>query len=397
MAFAKGSVGLNQLAGKNLYRLTHYRLSCVEFPTMGRVVNRRPHSLTFGASCALLFWSVTGCQTARLEAPPFFPAREAQNYESLVSAVWVKALLDFHQSNTQAARPPTYRNSHYVILEASWANMDSAKDYRRGHIPGAIHINTDDLENGYPRWNLRSDPDLQQVIGQHGITAGTTVIVYGRQLVAATRVWWILKYAGVADVRLLDGGFEMWKALSYPRETTLRTPVPVTFSALVNSNLRATTEYVRSNLDSQRLWLADARSEAEFRGNKSGYNYLDCRGRIPTSISIGDATDDSPLYTQRYGRLREPGEINALWQKQGILSKQKPAAFDREVIFYCGGGWRSSLAFFYAWLLGYQNIRNYSDGWSGWSTVYTSDPMATGSTPGWKQQRTSNPIITGAE
>ncbi len=363
---------------------------------MAEAVDQRIHSFAAGASFMVLLWSTTGCQKSRPETPPFFPARESQNYESLVSATWVKALLDFQQASLQSSPPPTYRNNHFVILEASWADLEKAKEYRRGHIPGAIHLNTDDLENGHPRWRLRSNAELHQVIGQHGIRPETTVIVYGHQLVAAARVWWVLKYAGVADVRLLDGGFEIWDALGYPQETIVQIPVPVTFNALVNSNLIATTEHVRSNLESQRLWIADARSEAEYNGNKSGYKYLDCKGRIPTSIAIGDATDNSPLYTTSDGRLREPREVVAQWQKQGILSMQTPGAFDREVIFYCGGGWRSSLAFFYAWLLGYQNIRNYSDGWSGWSTAYTPDPMANGSTPGWKQERTSNPVITGA-
>ncbi len=67
-----------------------------------------------------------------------------------------------------------------------------------------------------------------------------------------------------------------------------------------------------------------------------------------------------------------------------------------EVVFYCGGGWRSSVAFFYAWLLGFENVRNYSDGWSGWSTEYHPDPVALGRTPGWRQQPSRNPIEAGA-
>ena len=71
-------------------------------------------------------------------------------------------------------------------------------------------------------------------------------------------------------------------------------------------------------------------------------------------------------------------------------------AFAREVVFYCGSGWRSSLAFFYAWLLGVDYILNYSDGWSGWSTQYIPDPNVTsGATPGWRQEPTGNPIASG--
>ena len=64
-------------------------------------------------------------------------------------------------------------------------------------------------------------------------------------------------------------------------------------------------------------------------------------------------------------------------------------------VFYCGSGWRSSLAFLYAWLLGFERIRNYSDGWGGWSTVYVRDSKVKGGTPGWRQRRSVHPIVRG--
>ncbi len=70
-------------------------------------------------------------------------------------------------------------------------------------------------------WRLRDLPELHQAIGRFGITPETTV-VYGKKLIAAARVWWILKYAGVADVRLLDGGVDAWEAAGYPVERRYR-------------------------------------------------------------------------------------------------------------------------------------------------------------------------------
>ena len=65
------------------------------------------------------------------------------------------------------------------------------------------------------------------------------------------------------------------------------------------------------------------------------------------------------------------------------------------MIFYCGSGWRSSLTFLYAYLLGYGNIRNYSDSWSDWSTAYAQDTNEKGITPGWRQDASLNPISHG--
>lgn len=345
---------------------------------------------------ALVFCLWTGCGKVEPKVLTDFPAREAPNYHGLVSVSWVKGLLDYQQSGFQTPRPATYRNQRFVIFEASWATLEKAKDYRNGHLPGAIHFNTDDLENGSPRWRLREAHELQRAFGRAGITPDTTVIVYGEKLIAAARVWWALKYAGVDDVRLLDGGFQAWAKAGYPVEKEVRLPQPVEFAAPVASNLLATTDYIRERLPSSRVWLADVRSVAEFTGRSSGYSYLEAKGRIPFATHVGDGDDSAYLYKQRDGRLRPPAEILAHWQQQSIVPAKEGGRFEREVVFYCGGGWRSSVAFFYAWLLGFENVRNYSDGWSGWSTEYRVDPAATGRTPGWRQQASGNPVEVGA-
>jgi thiosulfate/3-mercaptopyruvate sulfurtransferase len=314
-------------------------------------------------------------------------AQPATRAESVVSPGWVKALLDFQKG--AGPRPAGYRNERFVILETSWASLAEARDYHAGHLPGAIHLNTDELENGYPRWLLRPVPELHRVIGARGITPRTTVIVYGRQTVAAARVWWVLQYAGVSDVRLLDGGLSAWTAEGYLVETTGNAPQPVTFTAKVHTEWVATTNYVKAHFRERQTLLADSRSRAEYLGERSGYEYLDFKGRIPRAVHVGDADDAARLYVKPNGALRDVNEIRALWEQAGLITD------GREVIFYCGSGWRSSLAFLYAWLMGFERIRNYSDGWAGWSTVYLPDRRAKGSTPGWRQRRTRNPIARG--
>lgn len=344
----------------------------------------------------VVFCLLAGCGNQPPRVLADFPARATPNYQGLVSASWLKSLLEYQQSGFQTPHPATYRNQRFVILETSWTTLEEATDYHNGHIPGAIHFNTDELENGYPRWRLREAEELQQAVGRAGITPDTTVVVYGEKLIAAARVWWALKYAGVADVRLLDGGFAAWTEARYPVEKEQRWPQPVEFAAPVAAHMLATTDYVQRHLHGALIWLADVRSVEEFTGRTSGYSYLEAKGRIPAAVAVGDGDDDAYLYKQRNGHLRPPTEILAHWQRQGILPAQGDGRFEREVVFYCGGGWRSSVAFFYAWLLGFTNVRNYSDGWSGWSTEYRADTTAAGSTPGWKQQPTGNPIAVGA-
>ena len=328
-----------------------------------------------------------------------FYAAFAAHPECLVTPAWVKSVQEFQIASTQKKaillRPANYKNERVVILEASWSALAEAKDYHVGHVPDAVHFNTDEFENGSPRWHLKPLPELQQVIGKLGITRDTTVIVYSQQTIAAARVWWVLSYAGVSDVRILNGGYAAWLEAGYKGETTNNMPRAATFTATPRESWLATTEYVRERFDKGSVWLADVRSLAEYRGEISGYDYLLRRGRIPGALQVGDGDDKAQIYQAASGRLRPRNEIAALWAEAGLKPATPGEQFEREVIFYCGSGWRSSLAFFYAYMLGYQNIRNYSDSWSGWSTAYTQDANEKGVTPGWKQEASGRPIVTG--
>jgi 3-mercaptopyruvate sulfurtransferase SseA len=340
----------------------------------------RSNQDNFAARCLWLVMILTGI------------AQSAPHPEIIVTPVWVKAVQQFHRQQI-TTRPANYKHNHFVIIETGWGKLPGAKDYRAGHVPGAVYLNTDEFENGYPRWHLKPVSELQRVIGNLGITRNTTVIVYSRQTIAAARIWWILNYAGVSDVRILDGGFAAWQAAGLASETTINTPRATTFTATPRAHWLAQTPYVRERFANESIWLADTRSLAEYRGEVSGYNYLQARGRIPGAIHIGDADDKAQVYQTADGRFLPPADIAARWANMGLTAAGN--RFDHEVIFYCGSGWRSSVTFLYAYVLGYENIRNYSDGWSRWSTTYSKDPKVKGITPGWQQKASGNPIAMG--
>jgi len=354
-------------------------------------MKRSGHALVATLVMAWLSGAV-GCRRAPVEKPADFPAGRVARPETLVSPGWVRAAITHRDGEYRGERPAGWRHDRFVVVEAAWVRPGESAAHDRGHVPGAVLLNTEDLENGYPRWQLRPGGELQRAIGRVGITPEATVVVYGRSLIAAARVWWILGYAGVSDVRLMDGGFEAWRDAGYGVEKGWRAVEATTFAAKPRTHWLATTDEVKARLATGDVWLGDLRSVEEFAGATSGYSYLDARGRLPGAVHLGDADDRSPLYGTRDGRLRPPRDVLALWQDQGLALSDDARSFRKDVVFYCGGGWRSSLAFFYAWLLGLENVRNYSDGWAGWSTHYVPDSTSGGSTAGWRQSRTTNPI-----
>ncbi len=237
-------------------------------------------------------------------------------------------------------------------------------------IPGACWLDVQQLEQP-PFWNKVSDAQLMAQMQSLGIRHDSTVVLAGRELVANARVAHLLLFAGVCDVRLLDGGTQAWIAAGLPlTDTPAPPPVPAQNFGL---HLPACPQYlldttqVHELLAQTHATLVSVRTWGEFIGKTSGYDYIAARGEIAGARwghagSEGDVNDMSAFHTQA-GLMRPAAEIQQLWRSQGI----HPGA---HVSFYCGTGWRASLAFFYAWLMGWDNISVYDGGWLEWS----SDP-----------------------
>jgi thiosulfate/3-mercaptopyruvate sulfurtransferase len=127
------------------------------------------------------------------------------------------------------------------------------------------------------------------------------------------------------------------------------------------------TAQVRALLDTAGSALVSIRTRAEYLGETSGYSYIQARGEIAGAL-WGHAGNDGDVnsmsnFQDPLGRMKPAAEIAALWGEAGI----RP---DMAIVFYCGTGWRASLAFFYGWLMGWEHISVYDGGWFEWS----SDP-----------------------
>jgi len=329
-----------------------------------------------------------------------YPMEKLANYQKIVYPKWVAQLIEYHKAESTTSAPSDYpydRDHKYLIFETQWGTLDDATAYRAGHVPGAVHSNSDIYENDYPRWFLLPDDDLHKAMGNMGITEDATVIVYSDSNIFAARLWWILMYAGVKDVRFLNGGYQQWLADGYTGEETINEPVASTFTGSVNPDYIITVDDLFNRYtDTENLFLADVRSYKEYTGEISGYSYVAQKGRIPNSVWCHDADDSSGIYVDSDGTTRNYTEIMTLWNGFGIRSTAETDRFDKEVIFYCGSGYRSALTFMYAHLMGYENVRNFSDGWEGWSTEYIQDDGCTDSiTPGWCQNPSGRPVETG--
>lgn len=277
------------------------------------------------------------------------------HFEQLVYSQW---LHDVQQGKAVTAPP----KGDWKVIEAAWG---APKFYLLSHIPGAGYIDTNDVESE-PLWNKVSDDKLQALLAKQGIRHDTTVILYGRDVYAAARVAQILLYAGVKDVRLLDGGWKSWSDAGLPveRGTPGKVKPAPDFGATIpgQPQLMLSTDQARSLLQRKDASLVSIRSWPEFIGTTSGYSYIKPKGDI-AGARWGHAGSDSTHMEDFHnpdGTMRSADDIAAMWAQWHILPSQ-------QVSFYCGTGWRASETFMYARAMGWQNISVYDGGWYEWS------------------------------
>lgn len=301
------------------------------------------------------------------------PLEVLPHYELVVPAHVVKAVMD-------GERPKEFHGmGRLMVVEASWGPESGS--YAKGHLPGAFHINTDLIEppsKGEPQmWMLAGDKHLAEFALNHGFTRDATVILSSAEPLAAYRVATVLKYIGVEDVRVLDGGDEAWTRAGYTLETKRHEPVAVEdFGGPIpgNPHVMDTLPEVRQSLKSSSTFtLVDNRTWKEHIGADSGYSYHKKAGRIPGSV-YGYAGKKN-AYSMEYFRnpdntMREPEVFLKLWKDQGI-------DVNSHLSFMCGSGWRVAEIYYYAAVAGLKDISIFSDGWIGWSNT-PGCPVVTG-------------------
>jgi thiosulfate/3-mercaptopyruvate sulfurtransferase len=245
-------------------------------------------------------------------------------------------------------------SSDYRLVE-----VDSDQtEYDDWHIPGAVNIDWEqDLINELGG-GLVTKPELEQLLGNLGITPETEVIVYGDKANwFAAHAYWVLKYYGHENVTLLDGGRRYWEQAEL--ETTDTVPE---FSEREyeitqrDAEIRASKEEVMDAIDGDTS-IIDVRNPQEYRGEKPPAEIPDTtdqEGHIPSADNIpwGRAVDAD-------GTLKHPEELQYIYDEYD--------AEDDNTVTYCRIGERSSITWFVLHELLDVDCRNYDGSWTEWA------------------------------
>ena len=286
------------------------------------------------------------------------------NYELWIPPTAVKDLVD----GKEVAEVGEVKD--LKIVEVSWGTEEES-GFVDGHVPGAIHVNSDDFDMEENYYLLRNDEDLFNLAKSQGITTESTVITVGSPIFAC-RYAVILQYLGVENVYVMSGGYDGWTDAGYELETGSNIPTPVAdFGATEpqNPDLIDTVLETKDLLETDDFILVDNRRIEEHKGETSGYGYFPYKGRIPGAVFgyAGINNSSSMLYYDNLDTtMRNADEILEMWKEAGIDTS-------KHLSFMCGGGYRAAEVLWDAKVMGLDNTSLFADGWCGWSSYEDAD------------------------
>jgi thiosulfate/3-mercaptopyruvate sulfurtransferase len=240
-------------------------------------------------------------------------------------------------------------------------DYDPRANYELGHIPNAVLFDwKKDINDPISR-NILSREACEKLLQKAGINNDTILVLYGDfNNWFAAFAFWVFKYYGFKDVRLMNGGRKKWLQEDRPVTKDIPSYHVGNFKASEpDKNIRVFLNDVKDVLHKGDKTLVDVRSPKEFTGEilappEYPTEHAQRGGHIPGAANIpwSQAVNDSD------GTFKSADELKKLYEPKGITS-------DKEIIAYCRIGERSSHTWFVLkYLLGYPNVKNYDGSWT---------------------------------
>lgn len=257
------------------------------------------------------------------------------------------------------------------IVDGSWylpaQGRNARAEYDAAHIPGAVFFDQDlvaDESSGLPH-TLPPAPLFAQFAGSMGISADDTIVVYdGPGFQAAPRVWWMFRIMGVAEVFVLDGGVDRWKAGGRPLTAEPTRIAPNVFHTDFDAGRVVSLAEMREIVASGSAQIADARSPGRFAGTDPEPRAGLRSGHMPGARNV-----PSSMLSQN-GEFLAPEQLKAVLEAAG-LDLSKP------IVTSCGSGVTAAVITLALYSIGHGDHRLYDGSWSEWGGL-ADTPVVTG-------------------
>jgi len=245
-----------------------------------------------------------------------------------------------------------HTNENIIIVD-----LCKAKQYAQAHIPGAHFVDyTDIVKIDKPVMGLLPDNEnFSALLSSLGVTKKSLIVAYDDEGGGcAARFVWTLHVFGHETAVVLDGGLHSWANEGHQLSNTIPDkPEASDYNLSKTHHHTATRAYILTHLDNDNVIFLDARSKAEYDGEKK---FAEKAGRIPGAIHY--EWTESMSINNNLRRLPEKD----IQQRLDDLDIAK----NKEIVCYCQSHHRSA----YSWLvlksLGYENVLGYPGSWSEW-------------------------------
>ena len=232
--------------------------------------------------------------------------------------------------------------------------VDEPGDYRRGHIPGAVHLDVGESRVPVPGrgYRLPNVDEGARLFEKLGLAADTRVVIYDDAGgLNAAWLFYVLETLGHSRVAILDGGIAAWRRAGLPLTTDVPSVAPGTSRPMPRPERVTTAEWIREHVDDRSVALVDARSSAEYTGAK---RYERRGGHIPGAVNLEWQQHLGPD-----GMFEPLDELRAMYGAAGVTP-------DKTVVTYCQTHHRGAHSYFVLRLLGYPRVVGYDRSWAEW-------------------------------
>lgn len=222
-------------------------------------------------------------------------------------------------------------------------------DYLAGHIPGAVHLDLEDLGSSRDGCDnvLISPVDFERTMARLGISNQDTVVAYDDHWgLPSARLVWSLHYHGHPSAVVLNGGWDLWN-----EEGRVVSDVPPpkkagAFEVRLNPDVHADFEWISEIIARDEVVLLDTRSETEFdAGHLPGARSWDWFKAVPEGSWVTS---------------RDPEALRSEWAELGVRPSD-------EIVAYCRSGMRAAHTYVVLRHAGFTRVRVFDGSWQEWS------------------------------
>ncbi|OYT11899.1 MAG: hypothetical protein B6I18_02545 [Bacteroidetes bacterium 4572_112] len=242
------------------------------------------------------------------------------------------------------------KSKNAVIISAQ-----SAKNYKLSHIKGAVFIDHHDLyKAGAVEGLIKSPTDLAKYFGSKGVSEKKDILIYddGTNKYAA-RIYWILKYLGAPNVKILHKDMGAWRSARVMITKAKTKVTPATFTPKLNKSIAADYNYVKANISNSKVVMLDVRHITEYNGTIAKPV---SKGHLPGAKNL-----EWKKIETKSGALLPSSELQSAFSSVGVTK-------DKTIVLYCGTSVRSGIVFVALKSLGYANVKVYDGAYNEWDS-----------------------------